>query len=168
MRTSRAVALTGAALVIGFFAARWCAAQPTNPPPAKEPLYDFGALRQLESFVAYLQNTTQTSMLQRFNDYLNSSLASRHYADIGETLAILHRIRDGRTNQALELLEGRLNSEIIGFAASYRELPETSRQHPELKVLGQARDYRARYPFKQSSSNATERLTDAFKILDKK
>src|SRR5262245_10585826 len=129
MKTSLALTVAATALVVGFFAAHWCSAQPSNPPPVKElSSYDFGALQQLESFVAYLQNTTQTSMLQRFNDYLNSSLASRDYADIGETLAILQRLRDGRTNQALELLESRLNHDIAGFGASYREVPESARR----------------------------------------
>src|SRR5438477_4687633 len=116
MKTSRAFTLAAAALVVGFLAARWCSAQPAKQPSAKEPAsYDFGALQQLESFISYLQDTKQTNILQRFEDYSNASLASRHYADLGVTLAILQRLRDGRTNQAYELLEGNLNTDIVGF-----------------------------------------------------
>src|ERR1022692_1285302 len=169
MKTSRAFALAAAALAIGFLAARWCAAQPSNQPPAKEPAsYDFGALEQLESFVTYLQDTKQTNTLQRFNDCLNASNASRSYADLGVTLVILQRLRDGHTNQAFGLLEGNLDAEITGFAASYRELPASLRDQTSLKVLGWVRDYRAKYPFKHAYQNVDNGVADAFKILDEK
>jgi hypothetical protein len=169
MRTSRAFALAAAALVVGFFAARWCFAQPSDQTPRKEPAsYDFGAMKQLESFVSHLQDTKQTNTLKRFNDYSTASLASRHYADLGVTLAILQRLRDERTNQAYELLEGRLSTDIIGFVASYRELPASAREQPGLKVLGQARDYRAKFPSKHRYPNVDEGVADAFKILDEK
>jgi hypothetical protein len=46
MKTSRAFTLAAAALAFGFLTARWCAAQPSNQPPAKEPTsYDFGAFQ---------------------------------------------------------------------------------------------------------------------------
>jgi len=128
MKTSRAFALAAAALAIGFFSARWCAARPSDQPPAREPSYDFGALQQLESFVTYLQDTKQTNILQRFNDYSNSSNASQQYADLGVTLAILQRLRGGRTNQAYHLLEGQLDADIVGVATSYRQLPASLRE----------------------------------------
>src|SRR5262245_6280596 len=169
MRTSRAFSLAAAALVAGFLAARWGVAQPSSQTPRKEPTsYDFGALQKLTSLVTYLRDTKQTNTLQRFNDYTTASLASQHYADLGMTLAILQRLRDGRTNQAYELLEGRLNTDIIGFVASYRELPASARDQPGLKALGQARDYRAKFAFKHRYPNVDEAVADAFKILEEK
>jgi hypothetical protein len=169
MKTSRAFTLAAAALAVGFFTARWCAAQPSNQPLSKEPTsYDFGALQQLESFITYLQDTKQTNILQRFNDYSNASLASRHYADLGVTLAILQRLRDGCTNQAYQLLEGNLDADIVGFAASYRELPASLRNQTSLKVLGWARDYRTKYPSQHRSKIVDDGVANAFKILDDK
>jgi hypothetical protein len=169
MKTSRAFALAAAALAAGFLAARWCTAQPSNQPPAKVPAsYDFGALQQLDSFVTHLQDTKQTNTLQRFNDYMNASLASQHYSDLGVTLAILQRLRDGRTNQAYELLEGRLDTDIVGFVRSYRELPVSAREQPGLKALGWTRDYRTKYPFKHRYPEVDEGVADAFKILDER
>lgn len=169
MKTSRVFALVAVALVMGFLAARWCAAQSIRQPSSKEPAsYDFGALHQLESFISYLQETKQTNTLQRFNDYSNASIASQQYADLGVTLGILQRLREGRTNEAYELLEGRVDSDIIGFASSYRELPGPARLQPGLKVLGLARDYRAKFPFKHRYPNVDQGVADAFKILDEK
>lgn len=169
MKTSRAFGLAAAALVVGFIAARLCVAQPSSQTPRKDPAsYDFGALEQFRSFVTYLQDTKQTNTLERFNDYATASLASQHYADLGVTLASLQRLRDGRTDQAYELLEGRQDTGIVGFVASYRQLPTSVRDQPGLKILQQARDYRVRFPFKHRYPSVDEGVADAFKILDEK
>src|SRR5258705_9194339 len=122
MKKSLVFAFAIGALLFGILVASWCPAQTAEAPTKKEPpSYDFGALQQLASFVSYLQDSKQTNTLQRFNDCMNASFASRHYADLGVTLGILQRLRDGRTNQAYELLEGQLDGAIIGFVTSYRE-----------------------------------------------
>lgn len=155
--------------MIGFLAARWCSAQPSNQASANEPTsYDFGALQQFGSFVTYLQDTKQTNTLNRFNDLENARLVSQKYADMGVTLAILQRLRDGRTNQAYELLEGNLDADIIGFAASYRELPDSLRNQTSLKALGWARDYRVKYSSSNHSQIVDDGVADVFKILDNK
>ena len=169
MKTSRAFALAATALALGFLASRWCAAQSQNQSHVKEPAsYDFGALQQLESFVTYLQETKQTNTLQRFNDYMNASLASRHYADLGMTLGILQRLRDGRTNTAYDLLEGQLDTAIIGFVNSYRELPPSAQKNSGLKVLQQASDYRAKFPFTHPYAEVDTAVAAAFNILGEK
>jgi hypothetical protein len=169
MKTSRAFALAAVALAIGFFAARWCPAQSSNQPPTKEPTsYDFGALQQFESLVAYLQDAKQTNTLQRFNDYTTASLASQHYTDLGMTVAVLQRMRDGRTDQAYELLESQLNSDIIVFASSYRRLPPSLRDQTSLELLGRARDYRAQYRPERHYQIIDDGVANAFKILDEK
>jgi hypothetical protein len=169
MKTSRAFALATAALVIGFVAARWCGAQPSNQSPGKEqPAYDFGALQQLDSFVTHLQQTKQTNTLQRFNEYLNASHVARHGADLGMTVMILQRLRDGRTNQAYELLEGDLDHDISAFVASYRDLPASLRSQGSLKVLRLAKIYRAKYPSLSHSQISDTAVADAFKLLDEK
>ena len=167
MKTSRAFALAMAALIASFVMAHWCAAQPSSQPASREPAsYDFGALQQLESFVTYLQETKQTNILQRFDDYSNASIASRQYADLGVTLLVLRELRNGRTNQVYELLEDQMNSDIIGFAASYRDLPASLRDQTSLKVLGQAREYHAKYPSQSHSQIIDDGVAKAFKVLD--
>lgn len=168
MKTSRAFALITTALVIGFLAACWCAAQ-SAPQPSKEAATDsYIAFHQWESFVAYLQDTKQTNTLQRFNEYSTVIIASQNSADLGLTLAILQRLRDGRTNEAFELLEGRVNGDIGAFVASYRELPVPLRAKLSLKSIEHARDYRAKFPFKHRYPNVDQGVAEAFKILDEK
>ena len=169
MKTARTCIFIAAAIVAGFLAARWCAAQPSERLPSKQPRnYDFGALEKLEAFVAHLQDTRQTDTLQRFNDLETASLTSRQFADLGVTLAILQRLRDGRTNEAYELLEGRLDTDILGFVRGYRELPSSSQDQRSLKTLERAREYRAKYLFKHRYPNVDEGVAEAFKLLDEK
>lgn len=51
---------------------------------------------------------------------------------------------------------------------SYRQLPPATREHLDLKALGRARDYRAKYPFKSRAQIFNEQVAHAFKILDEK
>ncbi len=167
MRTSRVIALLAVAVATTFLAARWGNAQSQRQPSNKEPATDsYIALHQLESFVTYLQDTKQTNTLNRFNEYSTVNIASQNSADLGVTLAILQRLRDGRTNEAFELLEGRVNTDIVGFVSSYRELPPSIREKMSLKPLEYARDYRAKFPFKHRYPTVDEGVAEALKILD--
>ncbi len=169
MKTPRSLAFITEALIIGFLAIRWGAAQPARQLPPDEPKTDYAfGLRELESFVSYLQDTKQTNALRRFNDYSNATIVSQHSADLGVTFAILQRLRDGRTNEAIELLEGRVSTDIIGIVASYRELPASIREKISLKPLEHARDYRTKFPFKHRYPNVDAGLADALKILDER
>ena len=169
MKKSYIFAFASGALLFANFVARWCPAQTSEAPMKKEPAtYDFGALQQLASFVSYLQETKQTNALQRFNDYMNASVASRDVADLGITLGVLQRLREGHTNAAYELLEGQLDSAIIGFVGCYRELPVSAQKQPGLKVLQQAKTYRDRFPFKHRSPEVDTAVMDAFNILGEK
>ena len=167
MKTARSFAFIATALIIGFLAARWGAAQSARQPYSGEPKTDYAfGLREFEAFVSYLQDTKQTNTLRRFNDYSNATIVSQHSADLGVTVAILQRLRDGRTNEAIALLEGRVSTDIISFVASYRELPDSIRQTISLKSLEHARDYRAKFPFKHRYPSVDEGVADALKILD--
>ena len=90
---------------------------------------------QLTTFVSHLEATKQTKTLKLFNDYSNSSLAQQHSADLGVMTAILLRLRDGRTNEAIKLLESRLDGDAVGVWASYNELPPALRERVSLKSL---------------------------------
>jgi hypothetical protein len=166
MKHSRTFALVSLSLGIGFLAARWCAAQSAQQSSQKPKADDFGALQQLESFVTHLQNNGQRDNLLRFSDYLNASLASRDCADLGMTLAVLQRFRDGRTNEAYRILEDRLDTYITGLAGSYRQLPPQLQAQGNLKVLEDAKEYRAKFPFKCNDPALDKRVSDAFKLLD--
>ncbi|HEU5072089.1 MAG TPA: hypothetical protein VFV96_16920 [Verrucomicrobiae bacterium] len=167
MKTSRTFCLVITALVVGFVAARWCFAQSTNPAPNKESAIDNNfALEELESFVAYLQETKQTNALKRFDDYSNVSIVSRSSADLGVRLYILYSLRTGHTNEAINVLEARMTSDVVAFAASYRDLPVSIREKVSLTAFRRARDYCRKYPVRSGHSDVDEIVMKAFTLLD--
>jgi hypothetical protein len=169
MKKSHALGLLMLALITGLFVANWSVAQSGGRPSSKTGDTDdaFG-LHELESFVSYLQDTKQTNTLSRFNDYSNARIASEASAQMGVTAAILLRLQDGRTNEAIRLLEMRLTGDAVGFAASYRELPASVRERVSLIPLQHARDYCSKYNVKESHPDLDQIVSNAFALLDQK
>ena len=94
--------------------------------------------------------------------------ALQQSADMGVTLHILMALREGRTTNAIELLEGRLDTDIIGFAASFRAMPEAQREWLGLHSLSEARWYRDKFPHKHRYQNVDDGVAQAFEPLPKK
>jgi hypothetical protein len=169
MKTSRVLTLVGLALIAGFLVSHLSTAQPALQPPSKAAVTDDAfALRQLESFVTYLQDTKQTNVLKRFGDYSDASIVSEKQADMGVTTAILVWLRDGHTNEAIHILETRLTGDAVGFAASYRELPGPVRETVRLATLEHARDYYRKFHVKENQPDVDQIVANAFKLLDEK
>jgi hypothetical protein len=170
MKTTRRLVLIAFALSIGFLAAHWSPAQSSNRPASKGPITGANnpAIEQLNALVSYLEANKQTNALKLFYDYSNASLALQHSADIGATLHTLMALREGRTNDAMELLEVKLDHDINDFAGSFKELPEEQREWLGLHALTDARWYRNKYPHKHRFQDVDEGVADAFKILDDK
>ena len=168
MKRARTIVSLGLIAVLGLGFVWWCVAE-TNT-PAKRPVTgaDNPALDRLTALVSYLETNKQTNALNLFNEYSNASLALQHSAEIGRTLHILMALREGRTTNAIELLEGSLDTRIIGFTASFRELPKDQQQWLGAHSLSEARWYRNKYPHKHRYPSVDEGVADAFKILDEK
>ena len=144
--------------------------QPPNQPHSKAPaIYDFGEFQHHASLATHLHDTKQTNALQQLNDYFTASCATQNYIELANTLAVLQRLREGRTDQAYQLLEGLLNSHLIGFVSSYRQLPASVRANQlGITMLQHTRDYRAKFPFKEGNAIIDEAVAEAFKVLDER
>jgi hypothetical protein len=169
MKTSRVFIFVAMALVLGFLATRWCFAQPADGSSNKQSKEDYYiGLNELTSFVNYLEETKQTNTLKRFNDYCNATIVSQHNANLGVRLHVLDHLRNGRTNEAMRLLELQMKSDVVGFAASYRELPPSIREKVGMTAMREARDYCKKYPATGSATNVDQYLENAFTVLDAK
>lgn len=120
---------------------------------------------QLEEFVSYLKTRKQEETLDRFQAFLHSWLASQQTTDVAVTLAVLQNLRDGHTNAAMERLERRLSSDIVGFTDSYNNLPASLREKVNFGVLRNAREYRAKFPVKPGKSSLDDGASFAFERL---
>jgi hypothetical protein len=164
MKSTRIFVLIGFVTVISLAAACWCVAQ-TSAPATKPVTGDSNPeLDRLTALVSYLETEKQTNALKLFYEYANASLAQQHSADMGVTLHVLMALRDGHTNEAMALLEGRLDVDIVGFATSYMELPNTQQEWLGVRSLSDAKWYRDKF----SREDAYGSVAQAFKLLDKK
>ncbi len=164
MKISRKLIQIGMVSVISIALTWWCVAQ--NSVPTKKPITGDSnpALNRLNALVSYLEANNQTNTLKLFNEYSSSSLALQNSAEMGVTLHILMALREGRTNDVMKLLESRLDSDIVGFAANYKQMPETDQEWLGLHSLSEAQRYRSKFPSKDFSNYVAQ----AFELLNKK
>lgn len=167
MKTSRALVV--GLVITGFLVAHWSMAQSERHVSGKPGTPDSAiALRQLEFLVTHLHETKQTNTLRLFNDYSNALQAQRSAGDVGVTLRILMGLRDGRTNEAIDILERRLTSDVVTCIATYTELSPALREKFSLTILHHARDYCSKHQVKSNHSDVDEIVANAFKLLDEK
>lgn len=168
MKTTRTFVLIASVFCIGLIAVWWCSAQSSTP--AKKPVTGNSnpALDRLTALVSYLEANKQTNALKLFDEYSSAAIAQQDSADMGVTLHILVALREGRTTNAIELLEGRLDTDIIGFASNFREMPEAQREWLGLHSLSEARWYRDKFPHKHPYQNVDDGVAQAFQLLPKK
>src|SRR5258706_1617454 len=98
------------AVGVGFFAARWSAARPANLSSSKDSAVAQNTLGmdELVQLLSNLQETKQTNTSKLFSNYLNASLTMQHLGGISTTFIALKFLREGRTNETINLLEGEL------------------------------------------------------------
>jgi hypothetical protein len=155
------------AFCVGRIAAWWCSAQSSTPTKKAVNGESNPALDRLAALVSCLEANKQTNALKLFNEYSGASIALQHSADMGVMLHILMALRQGRTTNAIELLEGRLDNDIITFAASFREMPQAQREWFGLHELYEARWYRDKFPLKHRYQNVDDGVAQAFELLPK-
>lgn len=168
MTTSRAPAFIAVALILGVLAACWCAGQSERQVSGKESTDSAIALRQLEFLVTHLQETKQTNTLRLFINYSDASEAQQNASNVGLNLKVLMHLREGRTNEAIDMLEMRLTSDVVTCVARYQQLPPKLREKFSLMALHYARDYCRQYQVKSEYPDVNDYREKAFAILDGK
>ena len=88
--------------------------------------------------------------------------------EAGSTVGLLKRLRAGNSTGAVEVLEYRLDSALIGLGALLPSIPESRRDRSYLKAIQKAKDYRTQFPRTNDSPEITEGVARAFTLLDEK
>lgn len=163
MKAPRKLIQIGIVSVISITLTWFCVGQTSAS--AKKPITGDSnpALDRLNALVSYLEANNQTNALKLFNEYSSSSLALQNSSESGVTLHLLMALREGRTNDVMKLLESRLDSDIVGFAANYKQMPKADQEWLGLHSLSDAQWYRNKFPRKDTDGYVTQ----AFQLLDK-
>jgi len=148
MKKSRMFILLGS-FTLGLLAVCWFRAQtPSHPLKVIVNGMEVHTLMsdQQNILVGHLEAAGQTNALELFRQYRCSYSADLSSSELGDTVALLRHLREGQTNQAIQLLEQRLSRYANLMCNSYGCLSPTNRERVRLESLEQARDYFTEFP----------------------
>lgn len=155
MKTRHFLLLIIATLVIAIVVSLRSTAQPTNSP------HDRGVIGKYEQLVFSLSKRGDSNTVTEVAGLISAMHAEQNATEVGFTVAILDSLRSGRTNDALQLLETRLNGALITFGVS----PASERDAKYDKILKMAKEYRSKYPHKSGISEIDTGVARAFDSL---
>jgi hypothetical protein len=149
MKKLRFVLLATLVSGIALSISRRSAAQLSNTAEEK------GTLGEFEQLVLTFSKNGDTNTVKQFTDFVRDTSAQKCATEAGIYARVLSDLRSGRTNEALELLETRLDGAVIAFAS-----PAQGKHYPQYdKILEQVKNYRTKYPHssKNPENDATVR-----------
>ena len=157
MRTPRFLLLIVGALAIAISVSLRSTAQPTT---AQD---DRGVLGQYEQLVLSLSKRGDTNTAAQVASLVSAMHAGRDATDIAVTVRVLDSLRSGRTNDAIKLLETRLDGALMTFGAP-SDGPRDSKYD---KILKMAKEYRTKYPHTTGVPEIDTGVSRAFDSLPK-
>ncbi len=169
MKTTRTVFLLACIIGLGGFAVTRSRAQHSNsaqPEVQVGPIPD-RALRQLGRYLAdNLDPNERDKTLKVISHHIASLQAKESLYELGATSSLLLRLREGRTNEAIKLLEDQLNLSAVALATSYEALSPELRAELRLESLEQARAYYDKFPRNRSRA-FDDAVARSFALADK-
>ena len=124
------------------------------------PTEDRGGLGKYERLVIPLIKSGQTNLVGQISDLVSEMHTEQKTIDIAMSVRILQDLRAGNTNDAIKLLETRLDGDLIG----YEVLPHTAGLD---KLVRAAKDYREQFPHKSSNPDVDAGVARAFNSVSK-
>jgi hypothetical protein len=144
MKKSRLLIML-ASIILGLLALCWSRAQTPSHP--LRVIDDKGVEHhtlmsdQHNALVGHLEAAGQTNALELLRQYRCSYTADLSSTELQETVAALQYLREGRSKEAVQLLEQHMKRYASMMCNSYGCLSQTNRERVKLESLRQARDY---------------------------
>jgi hypothetical protein len=157
MKMLRILPVVVAVLAAIFVLSRQSHAQSTSVSDNK------GALGRYAQLFLTLSERGDTNTAAEVSGLVSAIRAERDAADIATTVRALENLRAGQTNDAIRLLETRLDGVLINFGASSDGLRDTNYDNS----LKMAKRYRAKYPHTSGIPEIDNDVTRAFSLSAK-
>lgn len=109
------------------------------------PTDSHGVVGQYEQLISSLSKRGDTNSATGVTKLVTAMQSGRAVTDVAMTVRILENLRGGRTNEAMLLLESRLDGAIMSFD----EPSGNSRDQNHDSVLRMAKEYRSKFPYKE-------------------
>lgn len=101
-----------------------------------------------------------------FSSVADKFVSSSAAAGASTKVAVLHRLRGGNTNSAIDVLETLLDGDLIGLQAVLSSTPAAQRDPSYVKTLQRARDYRTKFPHSSEHPEVDAAISNAFRLAD--
>jgi hypothetical protein len=129
------------------------AAQSTSQTQDQQPI------DKLNRLIPLLLKRGDSNTVCEINDFISAMERQRNATDASFDVRLLTDLRSGKTNDAIELLETRLDGSLMPFAFDHDSTND--------KLLERAKEYRSRYPHKSGSPEIDAAVARAFESLPK-
>jgi len=110
-----------------------------------------GGLEKFEQLVMPLLKRGESNTVAELAGIVSAMIATRDATDIAVTVRVLGNLRSGRTNEAIQLLETRLD----GAMSTISRLSSDQRDASFDLILEIAKEYRTKYPRPPGESSKT-------------
>jgi hypothetical protein len=161
-----------ATFTLGLLALCWCRAQtPSHPLKVMDPntgkeIHTLMA-DQHNALLTQLEAAGQTNAIELFREYRCAYGADDASSELGYTVAVLRSLREGRTNEAIRLLEQRAGAYANMMCNTYGCLNPTNRSRVKLEPLRQARDYFSDYPPSTWGAEMDKAVNEVLRLSEK-
>jgi hypothetical protein len=122
---------------------------------------------QRNALVAHLETAGQTNAIEMFRQYRCAYGADLSSSELGETVAILRSLHEGRTNVAIQRLEQHLERYVSIMCNSYGGLNATNRERVNLEPLEETRKYYTEFPPSESSAALDNAMDEVLRSKEK-
>ena len=118
---------------------------------------------QYEQLVSSLSKRGDTNSAMEVANLVSAMHTGRAVTDLATTVRILESLRSGRTNDAIQLLESRLDAAVMSFD----DPADVQRDQIYDPVLKMAKEYRTKYPYKEGVPEIDSVVERVFESLPK-
>ena len=101
-----------------------------------------------------------------YDRWIQRYLARNARVCVGDSLANLNALRAGDTNQAAELLESQLDTQILALGAILQAMPVARRPAADIQLLARLRDYRVAFPRKTGRSEIDQQVAGILSLTN--
>ena len=123
---------------------------------------------QHNALVEHLEAAGQTNAIELFRQYRCSYGADLSSSKLRDTVAALQYLREGRENEAIQLLEQQLGFYASIMCNSYGCLSPTNRERVKLESLKQARDYYVEFPPPEGNASLEKAMNEVLRLSSEK
>ncbi|MEI8291021.1 MAG: hypothetical protein WCH99_16270 [Verrucomicrobiota bacterium] len=103
----------------------------------------------------------------QYSKWATSFAAADTLPNLGDEYRALQSLRTGDTNGAIEMLEFRLDSEIVALSALAAEETDAKKRASYIRALIRIRDYRVAHPRKTDAPEIDQGVANAFAWVSK-